>query len=51
MITSVFLATLPASPRPLITSMKLWLVWVGRAFRLAYRPKDVPRGMVRSKVR
>ena len=43
----MFLATLAASPRPLITSMMLWWVWVGRAFRLAYRPKEVPRGMVR----
>ena len=51
MVTSVFLATLALSPRPLITSMKLWWVWVGRAFRLAYSPKDVPRGMVSWNVR
>ena len=50
MVTSVFLATLAASPRPLMTSMKLWWVWVGSALRRPYSPKLVPRGMDSAKV-
>ena len=51
-LTSAALAALLcwAWRRPLMTSMKLWWVWVGSALRRPYRPKLVPRGIDSAKV-